>query len=307
MDADVVVVEDRRVEHLVVARRVRRDDRVLLADGDALLQRGVDLLDRDRDRVGHAERLGVGQELRRVREPDRDAGEVVGAVDLDVLRGEGAGAEEPAVDDVDAGRLMEGAEQVFRSLVDPLEGVLDIVERVGRVHDADGLERRAQRGGALQVDVDVAGLDEREPVRVGTELARRVQLDGEADVGFLESLLEQFDAAVVVRRLLVLAGCDGERDGFARRGGFGGGALRGAAAAGAAGDDKRGCCEHRRGDSASARRSGCAHVTLLLCAHVFVLAGRDIRWPQRDIRPTRLRTGRDRHRPRCQVTAWWQC
>ena len=107
VDADVVVVEDRRVEHLVVARRVRRDDRVLLADGDALLQRGVDLLDRDGDRVGHAERLGVGQELRRVREPDRHAGEVVGAVDLDVLRREGAGAEEPAVDDVDAGGLVE--------------------------------------------------------------------------------------------------------------------------------------------------------------------------------------------------------
>ena len=113
---------------------------------------------------------------------------------------------------------MEGAEQVFRALVDPLEGVLDVVERVGRVDDADRLERRAQRGSTLQVDVDVAGLDEREAVRVGAELARRIQLDGEADVGLLETLLEQLDAAVVVRRLLVLARRDAERDGFARRG-----------------------------------------------------------------------------------------
>ena len=106
-----------------------------------------------------------------------------------------------------------------------------------------------------------------------------IQLDGEADVGLFEAFLEQLDAAVVVRRLLVLAGRDGERDGLVRRGGFGG-VLSGRAAAGAAGDDEGGCCEHRRGDSASARRSGCAHVTLLLSAHVFVLAGRDIRWPR---------------------------
>ena len=97
------------------------------------------------------------------------------------------------------------AEQVFRALVDPLERVVDVVERVGGIHDADRLEGRAQRGRALQVDVDVAGLHEREAVGVGAELARRVQLDGEADVGLLEAFLEQLDAAVVVRRLLVLA------------------------------------------------------------------------------------------------------
>ena len=140
----------------------------------------------------------------RIGTPSRSSG----LRDLDVLRGEGARAEEPAVDDVDAGRLVERREQVFRAFVDPLERVVDVVEGVGRVDDADRLERRAQRRRTLQVDVDVAGLDEREAVGVGAELARRVQLDGEADVGLLEPFLEQLDAAVVVRRLLVLAGRD---------------------------------------------------------------------------------------------------
>ena len=53
----------------------------------------------------------------------------------------------------------------------------------------------------------------------------------------LKKLLEQLDAAVVVRRLLVLAGRDGELDGL-------GGATLGGAPTAAASDDEGGCCEH---------------------------------------------------------------
>ena len=237
MDADVVVVEDRHVEHLVIARRAGRDDGILLADGDALLQRGVDLFHRDGDGVGDAQGLSVRQEGRRIGEPDRHTLEVVGLADFDVLRRECAVPEEPPVDDFDAGRLLEGREQSFRAIVDPVESVVGVVECVCGIDDTDRLVRGAQRRGPLQVDVDVAGLDEREAIRVGTELASRKQLDREADVGLLETLLEQLDPAVVVRRLLVLAGRDGERDGL-------GGATLGGVPSAAAGDDEGGCCEH---------------------------------------------------------------
>ena len=203
-----------------------------------------------------------------------------GLVHLDVLGREGAVAEVPAVDDVDTRGLVEAGEQVFRALIDPLERVFHVVERVGGIDDADRLVGGAERGSTLQVDVDVACLHEREAVGVGAELARRIQLDGEADVGFLESLLQQLDAAEVVRRLLVLACRDTERDGLVVRSARVTGLFGSAAASGTAGDDEGGCCEHRRCDEASARRSGCAHGTLLLF-YARLRASADVRFDGR--------------------------
>ena len=97
------------VLHLVEADRVDVDDRVLLAVDRPLLEGQEQLL------VGHlggigAERLGVHQELRRVREPHPQPFEVPGLTDR-LVRRELPHARRPGAEGVDPGLLLEPLEE----------------------------------------------------------------------------------------------------------------------------------------------------------------------------------------------------
>ena len=96
--ADVVL-------HVLEAARRDVGDRVLLAVDRALLQREEELLVGHLGRVG-AERLGVHQELRRVREPHPQAVEVAGLADR-LVGGELPHAGRPGAEGVHAGLVLE--------------------------------------------------------------------------------------------------------------------------------------------------------------------------------------------------------
>ena len=80
-----------------------------------------------------------------------------------------------------------------------------VVERVRRVQHADRLVDGAERGGALDVHVDVAGDDRADPVGVPAQLAGREDLDRHADVGLGDLVRDDLGSAAVLRLVLGVA------------------------------------------------------------------------------------------------------
>jgi hypothetical protein len=73
--------------------------------------------------------------------------------------------------------------------------VIRIVEDEDAVYHADRLVRRSQRGGALDVEVDVTGDDRLDAVGVAAQLAAAVDLDVEPDVGRGHAIGDDLGAA----------------------------------------------------------------------------------------------------------------
>ena len=202
--ADVVL-------HVLEAARRDVGDRVLLAVDRALLQGQEQLLVGHLGRVG-AQRLGVHQELRGVREPHPQAVEVAGLADR-LVGGELAHAGRPRTQRVHPGLVLEPVEQVVGGVaVEEAGQVVAVVEGVRRVQHRHRLVDRTQGRGALDVHVDVAGDHRRDPVGVRAELAGREDLDGEADVGVGDLVGDHLCAAAVLGLGLGVAVGELERD-----------------------------------------------------------------------------------------------
>ena len=100
---------------------------------------------------------------------------------------------------------------------EPLE-VIGVVEHERAVDHADRRVQRAERRSALDVHVDVAGRDRRDPVGVTAELAGAEDLDRHADVGGGELVGDDLGAARVLRLGVLVAVGEGQLDRGLRRG-----------------------------------------------------------------------------------------
>ena len=228
---------------------VRRDvvDRVLLPIDRALLQCEVDLLERDWDRSG-THRCGVHQELRRMREPHPKPLQVRWCADR-LVRGElsspgGPGARtrtpvavrNPSLSGCEASDVKKRWRWSESSKTKAPSTTL-----IGGV-------QRAQCGSTLDVHVDVASHDGRDPVGVATELAGAGDGDRRADVRRRDLVGDDLGAAGVLWLRILVAMRQGELDSGLRRGrrrrsapgshrrGLGGRRRRAAGARTAAGD-----------------------------------------------------------------------
>jgi hypothetical protein len=115
------------------------------------------------------------------------------------------------------GLLLEPLQEVLgRRVVEVARQVLTVVERVSRVQHGHRLVHSAQRRRALDVHVDVAGHDRRDPVRVRSELAGGEDLHRHTDVGLLHLVGYDLSTAAVLWLCLRVAVGQPELDVAAR-------------------------------------------------------------------------------------------
>ena len=126
--------------------------------------------------------------------------------------------------------LLEG---VRRGAREEAVHVFAVVEHERAVDGAHGRVERAQRRRALDVHVDVAGDDRRDPFGVGAELARTEDVDGQADVRGLGLVLDHLGAAGHLWLRVLVAVRSLERDRRSCAAAVAGAAVAGAAVAGA--------------------------------------------------------------------------